>query len=121
MLFDNDKALAFDSIDALATKDFSGKLKQFTGWRTNIITSHDGRYYPQHNSQLFKNETAFSAQGTLHRTRTIAEYLARGAAVVCVEFDNAAAPFGVKNRFCEYDHIQLVRLVVFPEQERKEL
>jgi hypothetical protein len=51
----------------------------------------------------------------LKRTTAIEDYLAGGAAVVCVLYDQAPPPFEIKDRSCDYSHIQLARLVVFPK------
>jgi len=62
------------------------------------------------------NEIAYAAHGCVQRTQTINAYLARGAAVVCAEFDQAPVSFTAKDRSCAYEHTQLVRLVVWPRQ-----
>jgi len=121
VLFDGDKALEFEDVGAGTTKEFSGRLTAHEGWDIGLEMYPDGRFrYSRHThyggGSQFKNETAYSAQGSLQRTQTIKAYLARGGAVVCVEFDGAEVPFGVKGRSCEYSHIQLARLVVFPEK-----
>ena len=98
-------------------------------WSNNNIE----RYQQYHNIQRpqyhniqrprsgsFNIEDAFFAQGSLQRTQTIDAYLARGAAMVCAQYDKAPVPFAVKDRSCSYDHIQLVRLVVFPQEQKKE-
>jgi len=117
VLLDNNQALFFDSVGAGSTRKFSGKLKRYEGWEYDIRRYvGGGYYYNEHGRQSkFKNETAYSAQGCLQRTQTIKAYLAYGAAVVCAEFDQAPVSFGVKDRSCDYNHIQLVRLVVFPK------
>jgi len=116
VLLDNNQALVFGSVGAGSTREFSGKPKRCEGWDYDMSRYVGGRYYyNEHGRQPeFKNETAYSAQGCLQRTQTIRAYLAYGAAVVCAEFDQAPVSFGVKARSCDYNHIQLVRLVVFP-------
>ena len=117
VLFDQNQAVSFGSVKGYSTGDFSDSLKPFQGWERTVIRSSDGRYRSYRDGQQseFKNETAFSAQGCLQRTQTIKVYLAKGATVVCAEFDRAPVSFAVKGRSCEYNHTQLVRLVVFPE------
>ena len=56
----------------------------------------------------------------MQRTQAISAYLEHGAAVVCVEYDQAPVPFAVDARSCKYDHIQLARLVVFPREQNEE-
>jgi len=121
VLFHQDRGLEFDNVGAGATKEFSGRLSPYEGWDVGLEFYPDGRFFYRsgadyHDGHVqFRNETAYSAQGSLQRTQTMKAFLARGGAVVCAEFDGAAAPFGVKGRSCQYSHIQLVRLVVFPE------
>ena len=116
VLFDNNQAVSFGPVDGRSTKEFSGRLKPYKGWGSTVIRSPDGRhrYYMDGYQSEFKNEAAYSAQGCLQRTRTIKAYLANGAAVVCAEFDRAPVSLAVKGRSCDYNHNQLVRLVVFP-------
>jgi hypothetical protein len=116
VLLDNNRALVFGSVGANSTSEFSGVLRRWTGWDYDIRQYVGGGYYygDSGRQSQFKNETAYSAQGCLQRTQTIKAYLAHGAAVVCAEFDQAPISFGVKGRSCNYNHIQLVRLVVFP-------
>ncbi|MHC4435173.1 MAG: hypothetical protein ACYTBS_25345, partial [Planctomycetota bacterium] len=68
----------------------------------------------------FQNKNALLAQGCVQRTRAISDYLARGAAVVCVEYDQAPVPFAVDARSCKEDHVQLARLVVFPQEQTED-
>jgi hypothetical protein len=62
---------------------------------------------------LANKQAAYYAWGCRGRTRGIEAYLARGAAVVCAEYADSPAPFGVMGRSSAYQHIQLPRLVVF--------
>jgi hypothetical protein len=116
VLFDNNQAISFGSIDGYSTEEFSGQLKPYKGWDSTIIKGHNGRYryYMEGYKSEFKNEAAYTAQGCLQRTKTIKAYLENGAAVVCAEFEQAPVSCAVKDRSCNYKHIQLVRLVVFP-------
>ena len=117
VLFDNNQAVSFGHVNGYSTEDFSDRLKPFKGWERTIIRNPDGRYRPYRDGSQsgFKNETAYSAQGCLRRTQTIKAYLAKGAAVVCAEFDQAPVSFAAKGHSCDYNHTQLVRLVVFPK------
>jgi hypothetical protein len=117
VLFGQNQSVSFGSVRAYSTGEFSDRLKPFTGLESTITRNPDGRYryYMDGHQSKFKNETAFSAQGCLRRTQTIKAYLAKGAAVVCAQFDQASASFAVKDRSCDYNHTQLVRLVVFPD------
>ena len=122
VLFDYDQAISFGSIGGYSTEEFSDRLKPYRSWNSIIINNPDGRnrYNVGGNQSKFKNEAAYYAQGCLQRTKTIKAYLAMGAAVVCAEFDEAPVSFAVKDRSCDYNHTQLVRLVVFPKQVKRE-
>ncbi|MCH8217123.1 MAG: hypothetical protein IH892_10155 [Planctomycetes bacterium] len=61
-------------------------------------------------------EQIFGAGAVAPRTRGIQHYLDRGAAVVCVEYDAMPLPWTMTASECQYDPIQLARLVVFPEK-----
>ena len=117
-LFGNDRGMNFGSVPAHADKQFRSRLHTMNLWNNNNIE----RYQQYQNLQRppsgsFKVEDAFFAQGSLQRTQTIGAYLARGAAMVCAQYDKAPVPFAVKDRSCSYDHIQLARLVVFPREK----
>ncbi|MHC4583932.1 MAG: hypothetical protein ACYS3N_05350 [Planctomycetota bacterium] len=117
VLFDNNQAVSYGYVSGYSTKEFSNRLKPFEGWERTIIRYSNGRYrsYRDDSQSGFKNETAYSAQGCLRRTQTIKAYLAKGAAVVCAEFYQAPVSFAAKDHSCDYNHTQLVRLVVFPK------
>ncbi|MHC4584781.1 MAG: hypothetical protein ACYS3N_09635 [Planctomycetota bacterium] len=117
-LFGNDRGINFGSVPAHADKEFRSQLHTMKLWSNNNIE----RYQQYHNLQSprsgsFKIEDAFFAQGCLQRTQTIGAYLARGATMVCAQYDKAPVSFAVKDRSCSYDHIQLARLVVFPQEQ----
>jgi hypothetical protein len=59
---------------------------------------------------------ACGARGTLKRTLAIEEAVARGAVLVCAQFDPPPAGFGLQDRDCRVTHVGLVRLVVVPEK-----
>lgn len=120
VLLNNNRGVNFGPVLGHTSKEFRG--------RAHILRSWDGynmgRYREYYNrrsrySANFKNEDAFFAQGCLQRTQTIRAYLARGAAVVCVQYDQAPVSFAVKDRSCDYNHIQLARFVVFPQEDKE--
>jgi hypothetical protein len=100
-----DSTLDFGPVPPRADRQFRGRLRRRQAW-----ASLNMDYYPV----KFECEKAFFAQGCSQRTRTIAAYLAQRAAVVCAEYDDAPLAVGVADHSCDYNHIQLVRLVVFP-------
>jgi hypothetical protein len=108
---DKDNILDFGRVSAHSNKQFRGQPRQRRIWTTDNIDRYPTK---------FRCEKAFFAQGSLQRTHAMKAYLTNGAAVVCTEYDNAPVPFAVKDRPCDYNHIQLVRLVVFPKQEKEE-
>jgi len=122
VLFGSQQGFHFGPVPARATRQFREKLRPLRIWDYNI----DGRgrqYYSRQRSSpqfsTFKNESAFFAQGCLRRTQAIGAYLAHGGAVVCATYHDAGAPFTVRNRSCDYNHVQLARLVVFPKENEE--
>jgi len=69
--------------------------------------------YPSSLGEVVRN--ACLAQGCFERTLAMHAYLGLGAALVCVEFDDAPVPFGVKNSSYAVNHIELARQIVFPQ------
>lgn len=65
----------------------------------------------------FAAADAFRALGNLDRSRAMAAAIARGAAVVCVEYENAPLPFSLADHRYAVVHRQFVRLVVPPKKE----
>lgn len=124
ILFDNDKYLEFSAVPPTGTKEFTGKLRSGKKWN---LTVQEINNTPRNSSRRFverklETEKIFSAMGSLRRTRSISNYLAGGAAVVCATFEDSPVPYRLKNKKpCEYKHIQLVRLVIFPEHKNKDL
>ncbi|HUW19698.1 MAG TPA: hypothetical protein VMW16_10385 [Sedimentisphaerales bacterium] len=105
VIFGGDMVFDFVDVPARADKEFRGPLRHRKVWTDYNTANYPGR---------FNCEMAFFAQGCLQRTQAISAYLAHGAGVVCAEYDNAPLSVRVKNHSCDYNHVQLVRLVVFP-------
>ena len=116
-LFGNNRGINFGSVPANETKQFRSQLHTMRLWNNNIDQYQKYRPAQRNRPVSFKSEEAFFAQGSIQRTQTIDAYLARGAAMVCVQYDKAPVSFAVKDRTCSYDHIQLARLVVFPKEQ----
>jgi hypothetical protein len=122
VLFGGNEAFDFGSVEAYSTKKISGSLKPFKSWNAISQQAYSGysRYSSGYDQQYkFENETTYLAQGCSQRTMAMNGYLARGAAAVCVEMDNAPISFGVKDRLCNYTHKQVCRLIVFPKQQER--
>jgi len=110
------------SVEARSMQRFEARTRPFNPWRVTV--NHDGRagagisrpipQYPARFQGVASN--AFLAQGCFDRALAMHAYLGLGAALVCVEFENAPAPFGVKDRSYEVNHIQLARMIVFPKE-----
>ncbi|MFC1783769.1 hypothetical protein ACFL02_09340 [Planctomycetota bacterium] len=120
ILFDGDQVLQFGAVSAGETKEISGTLRTEDVWDLSVRYASVGyasaRYYNDYPSSNLGVQSAYFAHGCWQRTQIIQEYLRHGAAVVCVEFDNADAPFDVEGENCRYDHIQWVRQVIFPQE-----
>jgi hypothetical protein len=121
VLMDNDRGIDFGEVRPGATRQFRSRLRNANHWNQSSV----GRSREYSNNRVnysgsFQNEDAFFAQGSMQRTEAIESYLARGAAVVCVQYEQGPVSFSVKDRSCSYDHIQLARFVVFPKERLEE-
>ncbi len=121
VLLSNNRGIKFDTVPAGDSKRFSSRSH-----RMGIWDDYGTERYRQYNSRRgrsyinFKKEDAFFAQGCLQRTQAMSAYLAGGAAIVSVEYDQAPISFGLKDRTYKRNHIQLARLVVFPKEQQEE-
>ncbi|MCP4455394.1 MAG: hypothetical protein GY809_28375, partial [Planctomycetes bacterium] len=92
------------------TRAFEGTPKPMRAWQHISNTVTGGRRPSLDPADIF---TMAGVQG---RSQGIRDHLNRGAAVVCVRFEDEPSPFTVKNKgACQYDHVQFARLVVFPQ------
>ncbi|MFC1792534.1 hypothetical protein ACFL3Q_02990, partial [Planctomycetota bacterium] len=118
VLLSNNRGIKFGGVPAGGNRQFSNRSHRMGLWddysteRYRQQSSRRGRSYMN-----FKKEDAFFAQGCLQRTQAMSAYLARGAAVVSVEYDQAPISFGLKKHAYKRNHIQLARLVVFPKEQ----
>ena len=113
-----DAHVEFGPVEARSTEQFDLRTRPFNPWQSTV--SYHGsagfRLVPQYPGRFSEVPSdAFLAQGCLERSLAMHAYLERGAALVCVEFEEAPAPFEVKDRTYAVNHIQLARLIVFPK------
>ncbi|MBN1507378.1 MAG: hypothetical protein JW955_11060 [Sedimentisphaerales bacterium] len=109
-------------VPARSTQTFDVRTRPFNAWGdsvrsdgrpTRILGTLVGISTPRYPGSLGQEaQSAFLAQGCLARTLVMHDYLRHGAALVCVAFDQAPAPFAVKNRSYDVSHIQYARLLV---------
>ena len=117
--FAGNQVARFGPVGARGVEEFRVALSKAGDWGKRLGTRGEDYYYShgrQRPSSTFQGDTAFFATGTLGRTKGIERYLAKGAAVVCVKYRPDEGLFTVRKHACDVNHIQLVRLVVFPEQ-----
>lgn len=113
-------------VSASSTQTFDVPARPFSAWGDNMRP--DGRPVrvpgtlvgistPRYPGTLGEQaQSVFLAQGCFNRTLVMHEYLRRGAALVCVVFDNAPAPFAVQGRSYDTNHIQYARQLVLDRQ-----
>lgn len=107
---EGDRVLAFGSVPGKAQREFTGRLARTRAWEQCVsMAAHGG-------PTAFAGECAYFAWGSLQRTRGIQGYLKRGGAVVCARYDEGDRPFELKKRRARFNHVQMARLVVFPEE-----
>jgi len=107
--FDGDRGMVFGPVAAGETRQLRGPLTRVGRWSRPRDMRYGGSF-------RHRRSHAYFAQGSVERTFVIEEYLRRGAAVVCAEYDRAPPPFGVADYASDTNHVQLVRLVVFPKK-----
>jgi len=117
-------------VEAHATKRFETRVRPFRIWPNQggfaDPGSRGGPPNPWLGMELPRlpvslsgvTDNAFFSQGCLSRTLGMYSCLDSGAALVCVVFENPPAPFTVKNRSYDVNHIQYARLLV-PRAEAK--
>jgi len=111
------KGVRLNPIPPNGTERFDRPLTSIRAWSDVDLDRYGDSYYRRDDPYgRFDRDHALFAQGSLPRTHAIDAYLAHGAAVVLVEYENAEVPFRIKSSTCKYDHIQLARLVVFPTE-----
>lgn len=124
-----DTYVDFGPVAARATQRFDGRSRPFNPWddragyqyRTDrsgrSSSTFQGLDLPRYPSNMGERiDAVFLAQGCLNRTLAMHELLRFGAALVFVEFEDAPAPFGVRNRSYDVSHIQYARQLVFPRE-----
>jgi hypothetical protein len=121
----------FDAVPARATRTFEVPSRSFNPWYDTARPDGFGRRFP---GTLYglrtpryppllgeQGENVFLAPGCLNRTLAMHTSLRFGATLVCVMFDKAPPPFGVKNRSYEVNHIQYARqLIAEPAVQEKD-
>jgi hypothetical protein len=119
-------------VPAHATRQFDVRTRPFRPWQSGnefLAASRTRRYGPvplEGDVPCYPGglgapaERAFLAQGCLSRTIAMHTCLDRGAALVCVMFDNAPLPINVKDRVYGVNHIQVARLLVLPKKVKEE-
>jgi hypothetical protein len=67
----------------------------------------------------FSDVAVFCTPGVITRTQGIQRYLERGAAVVCARFEDPPIPFTFQDRTYSESHVQWVRQVIFPNEQKE--
>lgn len=114
VLLDGNKGIEFSAVPSHGVEKFNRPINSLPYWANITRTYSQQRYQNPGNNVNFRNEAAFFAQGSIQRTQSIVNYLSKGAAVVCVAYNKAPISFKVKDHAFDYEHVQLARLVVFP-------
>lgn len=104
LLYDQ-RVLEFGPVGPGETKEFRGAGAAY----------HEERSYSQSSEKLDPLQ-AYRSLGVVQRTEGIDKYAKTGAAVVYAEIQQAPLAFKLPGRATDINHIQLVRLVVFPKK-----
>ncbi len=114
VMIDKNSGIQFGNVPAHGAQQFIQNIMPLNNWNKNINEFTSVSMYTDSSSGNFRNEAACFAQGTLQRTQAMSNYLNKGAAIVCVTYNNAPVSFKIKKHSVSEEHIQLARLVVFP-------
>ncbi|UCF14840.1 MAG: hypothetical protein JSW59_15630, partial [Phycisphaerales bacterium] len=114
---ENGRGVNLGPVPAGETRQFNKTSRTMRLWDSYDQGRYRGDYFRGGPSRgvTFRNDDAFFAQGCLQRTRAMSDYIARGAALVCAEYDQAPVSFTVEDHPCRPNHVQVARLVVFPK------
>jgi hypothetical protein len=114
-------------VSARSTQMFDVPTRPFNAWTdgvrpdgrpTRIPGTLMGISMPRYPGEFAQQaQDAFLAQGCLNRTLAMQDYLRHGAALVCVKFADAPAPFVVKGRSYDTNHIQYARQLVLDRRQ----
>lgn len=115
VLIGADRIFTFAEVGPHETITLEVQAQPSDWWQTRI--NRLGQL--QHRSMNFAGnlslETAFFAQGALARTLAMQDALTdHNAVLVCARYHNTPLDFEVKNNKYETDHVQYVRLLLFP-------
>lgn len=105
----------FGSVPPESTRSFTGAFESSPNWSNDLSLYIKDRISSFSGISMLRPETIYFAQGTLRRTQAMIRYLARGAAIVCVKYENGDDPLKVRDTEYTFSHIELARLVVFPQ------
>ncbi len=110
--------MAFHAVGPGQTKEFVAERRTPESWDAQVpqtISRYSGRNMP------LSDVAAFSSPGTLARTQGILRYLHEGAAVVCAKFEDPKIPFAFRDRTYPEHHVQWVRQVIIPRQQKEQV
>lgn len=109
LLWKTGQGLWLGRVEPGQTRTMKGQLKPIDSWQVIHPTS------TTRSDRSLDSVDVFDLIGTRRRSQGFEDYLRQGAAVVCVQFEQAPTPVTVKNKTCKYQHVQFARLVVFPQ------
>ena len=113
---ENNRGVNLGPVPPGETRQFDKKSRPMRLWDSYDQGRYQQYYHGGHRQTgSFRNNDAFFAQGSLQRTRAMSDYLARGAALVCAEYDQAPVLFAVEGHSGTPNHVKVARLVVFPK------
>jgi hypothetical protein len=131
ILFGGGRYIPFGAIAAGGQLEVRGQMVRGRKWAQDVSESPRAWFLGIPRQGRFTSESAFFATGVLGRTDAIAALLAKGAAVVCVQYDDAPTDCRLADRRVRspadppprrdqvVSHQQVARLVVMPRKGPK--
>ncbi len=113
------RRIEFGGVAAGETKEFPPELPRALSW-DDQVSERIPRYSRGRGGAGLSDVSVFSSPGVLLRTQGIQRYLERNAAVVCAWFSDPAIPFSFQDRTYPESHVQWVRQVIFPTEQKEQ-
>jgi hypothetical protein len=122
VLFKDGRGFSFGRVKGTSSETFDGRLEKITSWLDMQQFQRSGQQHYYSNPDGYHDPSNYIAsacwaKGSCQRNEAMMAYLNAGAAIVCAVYESPPIPFGIKNQTYEEKHIQIVRQVIFPENQ----
>jgi len=116
VLIGKDRWMKFGGVPPHLSKEFKGALTNSESLLSDDFWYSSLEGFRHRLESNLRNEAIFFAKGCIKRTLAILQYLNEGAALVCAEYENPKFVYAIEGRTGNYNHVHIVRQIVFPEK-----